>query len=46
LPTTNGRCLHFRVGATPDPEVKELYRLLHLTEKVMSPVHRWSDTGK
>ncbi len=44
LPTTNGRCLRIRMGATPDPEVKELYKLLHVTEKVMNPVRQWSQS--
>jgi transposase len=44
LPTTNGRCLRIRMGATPDPEVKELYKLLHLSEKVMNPVRQWSQS--
>jgi transposase len=44
LPTTNGRHLRIRMGATPDPEVNELYKLLHVTEKVMTPVRQWSPT--
>ena len=44
LPTINGRCLRIRIrmGATPDPEVKDLYKQLHITEKVITPVRRWS----
>jgi transposase len=44
LPTTNGRCLRIRMGATPDPEVKELYKLLNVTEKVMNSVRQWSQS--
>jgi transposase len=46
LPTTNGRCLRIRMGATPDPEVKELYKRLRVSEKVITPVRRWSHAGK
>jgi transposase len=44
LPTINGRCLRIRMGATPDPEVKDLYKQLHITEKVITPIRRWSPT--
>jgi transposase len=44
LPTINGRCLSIRMGATPDPEVKDLYKRLHVPEKVITPVRRWSRT--
>ena len=42
LPTTNGRCLRIRMGATPDPEVKDIYKRLHLSEEVIAPTRRWS----
>jgi transposase len=32
LPTITGRCLRIRMGATPDPEVKDLYKQLHVSE--------------
>jgi hypothetical protein len=45
LPTINGRCLRIRMGATPDPEVKDLYKRLHAFEQVMTPIrsrnHHW-----
>jgi transposase len=44
LPTINGRCLRIRMGATPDPEVKDLYKQLHISEKVITPIRSWSRT--
>jgi transposase len=44
LPTVNGRCLRIRMGATPDPEVKDLYKQLHVSEKVITPIRSWSHT--
>jgi transposase len=46
LPTTNGRWLRIRMASTPDPEVKELYKRLSISEKVITPVRRWSHSGK
>jgi transposase len=46
LPTANGKCLRIRMASTPEPEVKELYERLRISEKVMTPVRRWSHTGK
>jgi transposase len=42
LPTITGRCLRIRMGATPDPEVKDLYKQLHVSEKVITPIRSWS----
>ncbi len=42
LPTASGRCLRIRMAATPDPELKEIYRRLRISEKVIAPVHQWS----
>ena len=44
LPSINVRCLRIRMGATPDLEVKDLYEQLHITEKVITPIRRWSPT--
>ena len=44
LPTKNGRCLRIRMGATPDPEVKDLYKRLHVSEQVMTPIRSWAHT--
>jgi hypothetical protein len=38
LPTINGRCLRIRMAATPDPEVEDLYKQLHVSEKVITPI--------
>jgi transposase len=46
LPTANGRCLRIRMGSTPEPEVKELYERLRISEKVMTPVRWWSRSEK
>jgi len=46
LPTTNGRCLCIRMSSTPDTEVKELYKRLRISEQVMTPIRRWSHSGK
>jgi transposase len=46
LPTANGRCLRIRMASTPEPEVKELYNRLRISEKVMTPVRWWSTTEK
>ena len=42
LPTINGRCLRIRMAATPDPEVEDLYKQLHVSEKVITPIRSWS----
>jgi transposase len=42
LPTTNGRCLRIRMASTPDPEVKDMYKRLHVSEEVIVPVRQWS----
>jgi transposase len=44
LPTINGRCLRIRMGATPDPEVKDLYNRLQVSEKIMTPIRSWTQT--
>lgn len=46
LPTANGRRLHIRMASTPEPEVKELYRNLSISEKVMTPARWWSPNRK
>jgi hypothetical protein len=42
LPTTNGRCLRIRMASTPDPEVKDIYKRLHVSEEVIVPIRQWS----
>ena len=39
---TNGRYLRMRMAATPDPEVKDLYKRLHISGKIMPPTRSWS----
>jgi transposase len=39
---TNGRYLRMRMAATPDPEVKELYKRLDISAKIMQPTRSWS----
>jgi hypothetical protein len=41
LPTKSGKCLRMRMAATPDPEVKELYKRLHISAKIMQPTRSW-----
>jgi transposase len=42
LPTKSGKCLRMRMAATPDPEVKELYKRLHIPAKIMQRTRTWS----
>jgi transposase len=42
LPTDQGETLRIRKGATPDPEVAELYRLLKISPNLMKPIKTWS----
>jgi hypothetical protein len=30
------------MAATPDPEVEDLYKQLHVSEKVITPIRSWS----
>ena len=41
LPTVDGRTLTIRKGTTPEPEHRELYRLLGIPEEPMKPVKTW-----
>ena len=41
LPTDDGSVLRIRQASTPEPEHKELYRLLSVSEKVMRPQRTW-----
>ena len=42
LPTDRGEILRIRKGATPDPEVRELYQLLKVSPNLMKPIKTWS----
>ena len=45
LPTDSGATMRIRKATTAESEHRELYRLLGLDEKVMSPKTIWSETG-
>jgi transposase len=42
LPTDNGAVLRIRKGSTPEPEHRELYRLLNVPAEVMTPKQSWT----
>ncbi|MDQ7784924.1 MAG: hypothetical protein RDU20_18720 [Desulfomonilaceae bacterium] len=46
LPTDEGRLLKIRKPSTPEPEHRELYRLLDVPEQVITPRKKWIDTNK
>jgi len=41
LPTTDGHLLKIRKATTPEPQHREIYAVLGLTEEVMTPVKTW-----
>jgi transposase len=41
LPTADGETLRIRKASTPEPQHRELYRLLHLPEEFMRPKKTW-----
>jgi transposase len=41
LPTNNGTVLRIRKGGTPEPEQKEIYRILKIPSQVMKPIKTW-----
>jgi transposase len=43
LPTTSGATLRIRQASTPEPEHREIYRLLNVTEQPMAPKRTWSE---
>lgn len=43
LPTTSGATLRMRRCSTPEPEHREIYRLLDVPEQIIAPVKTWSD---
>lgn len=45
LPTDSGATMRIRKASTPESEHRELYRLLGVDEKIMSPKTIWSETG-
>jgi transposase len=44
LPTKTGQTLRIRKAATPEKDVAELYQLLRLSDQVIKPAHRWTDS--
>ena len=44
LPTDSGATMSIRKPSTPEAEHRELYRLLGVDEKIMSPKAIWSET--
>jgi transposase len=44
LPTKGGQTLRIRKASTPEKEVAELYTLLGLTDRVITPVSGWTDS--
>jgi transposase len=43
LPTNNGMVLKIRKGGTPEPEHKEIYRILKIPSQVMKPIKTWHE---
>lgn len=44
LPTDSGATMRIRKASTPESEHRELYRLLGVDGKIMSPKTIWSET--
>ncbi|MCP4306439.1 MAG: IS1634 family transposase [bacterium] len=44
LPTSSGAILRIRKSSTPEPEHREIYRLLDLPERIIKPVQSWSES--
>ena len=45
LPTDSGATMRIRKACTAESEHRELYRLLGVDEKILSPKTIWSETG-
>jgi len=43
LPSKADKCLRIRKAATPDPDVKDLYRLLDISPQIIKPIRTWSE---
>jgi len=43
LPTDTGAVLRIRKGSTPEPQHKQLYRLLGVPEIIMEPIKTWTE---
>jgi transposase len=42
LPTNDGSSLRIRKAATPDPDVQQIYRNLHISPQVITPKYTWT----
>jgi len=46
LPTQNGTVLKIRKGSTPEPQHRDIYKVLHIPSEVMKPVKTWHQEVK
>jgi transposase len=46
LPTSDGNLLKIRQATTPEPQHKDIYRTLAITDEVMRPVKTWLPAGE
>ena len=44
LPTTDGHLLKIRKATTPEPQHRQIYRVLGVPEEVMTPIKTWLPT--
>jgi len=44
LPTKDGQTLRIRKASTPEKDVAGLYALLRLSDQVIKPIYRWTDS--
>ncbi len=44
LPTKTGQTLRIRKAATPEKDVAEIYQLPRLSDQVIKPIHRWTNS--
>jgi transposase len=45
LLTNNGMVLRIRKGGAPEPDQKEIYRILRIPSQVMKPIKTWHETA-
>lgn len=43
LPTDDGKVLRIRKGSTPEPQHREIYKVLGIPDEVMKPMKTWSE---
>ena len=46
MPTTSGAVLRIRKSSTPEPQHKELYKLLGISPEIITPKKTWSETAR